>query len=156
MSLNHTITGNVNPIDITVNNLTILGTQTGGGAEPTTTSFTNQMSGPWGEGTELNVTVYLTRIGPIVFMTITGDLLAAATTGTYITFLLQVPPLYRPAEYTYCPAVIVNNTVQSPGTFGIDTNGAMYVETLQNNGNFVGAGVAGLYASTASWYATVF
>jgi hypothetical protein len=141
-------------LNITVNNIDVEGMATiSGNPVPSSlqTSYTDTMSGPW--AAPLNINVNLSKIGNIVYMTVTGDTVETASVATYITFNTPLPAAYWPADQIYCPCVIADNSLIAPGFAEVEANdGAVYIETYHDGGNFYGTGATGVTASaTFTW-----
>lgn len=113
-------------------------------------SYAGTMSGIWDTPQAININLSL--LGNMVYMTVTGSLVANATMASYITFDQPIPAPFTPIEQFYCPLVIDDNTVLAMGYIETEANGSVYVSTLTNGGSFMGTGFSGIGSSfTVMW-----
>jgi hypothetical protein len=120
-------------------------------------TFDIRMSGPFGIDVDIPAGLKIRRHGDVV----TIDLLGAVgqpfaianpiVIGIINETFTDLPVKYRPAQTTYFPCTIQNNSAKLTGEFEIDAAGVMEVHTLDaNQPNFTVA-TCGVYNSAFSY-----
>jgi len=98
-------------------------------------------SGIWAGN--VSIALSISRIGNIVSFQLLSDLLANATTASYISYNSVIPSFLCPYNNQFIQITTVDNNVQQTGLCQITTGGAISIYATSAGGNYTGISTLG-------------